>query len=46
MFPTGFSKAVLENIIFDKVRNETLQESFNNYISPHEKKYNSAVFAK
>ena len=32
MFPTGFSKAVLEYIIFDK----TLQESFYNYISPLE----------
>ena len=37
MFPTGFSKAVLEYIIFDKVRKETLQESFYNYISPYEK---------
>ena len=32
MFRTGFSKAVLEYIIFDKVRKETLQESFYNYI--------------
>ena len=37
MFPTGFSKAVLEYIIFDKVRKETLQESFYNYILPYEK---------
>ena len=37
MFPTGFSKAVLEYIIFDKVRKETLQESFYNYISANEK---------
>ena len=37
MFPTGFSKAILEYIIFDKGRNETFQESFYNYISPHEK---------
>ena len=37
MFRTGFSKAVLEYIIFDKVRKETLQESFYNYISPCEK---------
>ena len=32
MFPTGFSKAVLEYITFDKVRKETLQESFKNII--------------
>ena len=37
MFPTGASKAVLENINFDKVRKETLQELFHNYISPCEK---------
>ena len=37
MFPTGFPKAVLEYITFDKVRNEILQESFYNYISQCEK---------
>ena len=37
MFPTCFSKTVLEYIIFDEVRKETLQESFYNYISPYEK---------
>ena len=37
MFPTGASKAVLENINFDEVRKETLQELFHNYISPYEK---------
>ena len=37
MFPRGVSKAVLEYIIFDKVRKETLQESFYNYISANEK---------
>ena len=37
MFPTGASKAVLENIIFDKVRKETLLELFHNYILPYEK---------
>ena len=37
MFPTGFPKAVLEYITFDKVHNEILQESFYNYISRCEK---------
>ena len=37
MFLRGVSKAVLEYIIFDKVRKETLQESFYNYISANEK---------
>ena len=37
MFPTGFSKTVLEYIILDKLRKETLQESFYSYILPYEK---------
>ena len=37
MFPTGASKTVLENIIFDEVRKETLLELFHNYIPPYEK---------
>ena len=36
MFPTGASKAVLENIIFDEVRKETLLELFHNFIPPYE----------
>ena len=36
-FPTSFPKAILEYILFDKVRNETLRESFYNYVSGHEK---------
>ena len=35
--PTSFSKAILEYILFDKVRDETLRESFYNYVSGHEK---------
>ena len=37
MFPTGASKTVLENIIFDEVCKETLLELFHNYIPPYEK---------
>ena len=36
-FPTSFPKAILEYILFDKVRDETLRESFYNYVSGHEK---------
>ena len=36
MLPTGASKPVLENIIFDEVR-KFLQKSFHNYISLYEK---------
>ena len=36
-FPTSFPKAILEYILFDKVRDETLRESFCKYVSGHEK---------
>ena len=36
-FPTIFPKAILEYILFDKVRDDTLRESFYNYVSGHEK---------
>ena len=36
-FPTSFPKAILEYILFDKVRDETFRESFYNYVSGHEK---------
>ena len=36
-FLTSFPKAILEYILFNKVGDETLRESFYNYISGHEK---------
>ena len=36
-FSTSFPKAIIEYILFDKVLDETLRESFYNYVSGHEK---------
>ena len=36
-FSTSFPKAILEYILFDKRRKETLRESFYNYVIGHEK---------
>ena len=36
-FPTSLPKVTLEYILFDKVRDETLRESFYNFVSRHDK---------